>query len=153
VTPMRLGRKQACIDCHFLMKQSFGVKLGVSTQDRAALRGGDCALGDAWSLGCYMGVWDEGYGSAKRDRFQIVAATDRHRYCFFWPFRAGMFFTAGQVLQERESENAEAKRDRRLTIVGLWIAALALLANLVVTFYPDLARLAEAIVTLLSGGR
>lgn len=134
---MRLGKKQACVDCHFLMKSGFGARLGVSTQDRAALRRGDCALEDFWSLGCYMGVWDEGHKSAKRDRLQTIVEIDRHRFCLFWPFRSGMLFTAGQVLQERESASADAKRDRLLTIIGLWIAALALVAQLIVTFFRE----------------
>ncbi len=36
---------------------------------------------------------------------------------------------AAKALQEREAQARDASRDRRLTIAGLWIAALALLAN------------------------
>jgi len=40
-----------------------------------------------------------------------------------------MLFPAAKVLQQREAAAREAHQDRRLTIVGLWIAAVALAAN------------------------
>jgi hypothetical protein len=76
-----------------------------------------------------MGVWDEGYGTGVDSRRQVIIKSDRRGFCFFWPFRPGMFFPAGEVLQKREWELAQAKRDRLLTIIGLWIAALALVAD------------------------
>src|SRR5207244_9177831 len=44
-------------------------------------------------------------------------------------YRQGMMIPAAKALQEREAQARDASRDRRLTIAGLWIAALALLAN------------------------
>ena len=134
---MRFRKKQACVDCHFLMKQSNPAKFHVSVQDRTSLRQGEYSWAANWSLGCYMGVWDEGYGSPESSRLQTIVETERRGFCFFWQFRPGMFFPAGEVLQKRESESAEAKRDRRLTIIGLWIAALALVAEFILSLLTE----------------
>ena len=45
-----------------------------------------------------------------------------------------MFFPAAEVLQKREADNRESSRDRLLTIIGLWIAAIALAVGVVIEF-------------------
>ena len=40
-----------------------------------------------------------------------------------------MLLPAAKVLQEREYNNRKSARDRRITKIGLWIAAIALIVN------------------------
>ena len=87
------------------------------------------------ALSCYFGVWDEGHSSCDvSQRPVVIAGTDRRNFCFFWGHRPGMFLPAAKVLQEREARLHEARRDRRLTLWGLWIAAAALIANVGLTW-------------------
>jgi hypothetical protein len=78
---------------------------------------------------CHFGVWDEGYNFDTATRRAVIVDAQRRGFCFYWPYRSGMLFPAAKVLQEREARDRDAARDRRLTIWGLWIAALALVAN------------------------
>jgi len=84
-----------------------------------------------------MGVWDEGYTPELRQgRRQTIVETPRKDFCFFFEHRDGMLFPAAKTLQEREAQFKEAARDRRHTIIGLWIAALALLASVLMDLAP-----------------
>lgn len=84
---------------------------------------------DHYALACHFGVWDEGHNLAPDSRQQIIVQMNRQNYCFFWPHRPGMLLPAAEVLQKREADNQEASRDRRYTLIGLWIAAFALVAE------------------------
>jgi hypothetical protein len=105
----------------------------VRSEERAKARSGDYSwLLDHYALACHFGVWDEGHNFDKTARHAVIARTDRHRFCFFWSHRPGMLLPAAEVLQKREAEQQEARHDRKLTIIGLWIAAMALVVNLLV---------------------
>ena len=138
---MRFRKAQACRDCHFLIKElptqdpvHHPYQSHVTPEERRSLTNNDYGwvTGD-YFLRCSMGVWDEGYGTQLEERRKTIVETNRRSYCFFWPFRPGMFLQAAETLQRREWELAEARRDRMLTIVGLWIAAVALVADLLWT--------------------
>ncbi len=90
--------------------------------------------GDRWTLACSFGVWDEGFNFDRRNRYRLLADTDRHGFCFYWKYRRGMLIPAAKILQEREARYHEARKDRRLTLMGLWIAALALVADVWLTW-------------------
>jgi hypothetical protein len=47
-------------------------------------------------------------------------------------FHPGLLFPAAEELQRRESAAAEARKERRLTVIGLWIAAAALLVGAII---------------------
>ena len=126
---MRGRSKQSCVDCHFLMKQSNPHKFGATDRDREAIKNQDYSPFTHMSLGCYFGVWDEGYNFATERRHEVIVETNRKNYCFFWKYRPGMLFPAAEVLQKREADNQEAARDRKLTLIGLFIAAVALVVN------------------------
>lgn len=128
--------KQTCVDCHFFVKESRSTgpaTFVVTSADRELSRKGDYSWHkEYYAIACHLGVWDEGvsgYDSSRRH--EIVAETERRNFCFFWPHRPGMLLPAAKVLQEREAATREASRDRKLTIIGLWIAAIALLAQLI----------------------
>jgi hypothetical protein len=51
-----------------------------------------------------------------------------------------MLLPAAKILQQREAEAQEARGDRRRTIYGLWIAATAILVNVLANIWLRLAE-------------
>ena len=129
---MNRWSKQACIGCHFLIKQSNPYKFEVTLLERKAIRKRDYSAFEHYSLGCHFGVWDEGHNFDKDRKHEVIVETDRKDYCFFWKHRLGMLLPAAEILQKREADNREATRDRRLTVYGLIIAAAALGVNAII---------------------
>ncbi len=133
----RISRRRACVDCHFFVKEVAAdagkhSRYHVTADHRGLARNGDFSwMTDHTVICCDFGVWDSGYSLAYSDRKPTIVETDRTDQCFFWPFNPGMLLPAGRTLQERAAAAKESSRDRRLTIVGLFIAAGALVANLV----------------------
>ena len=132
--------RQACVDCHFFIKDWRDTRpttiFVVTEAERRACRNRDFSWHDEVkapvALACYMGVWDQGVGEFdKGKRYELVVENERRGFCFFWRHRPGMLLGAAKELQEREMAADEARQDRRLILVGLWIAALALLADVV----------------------
>jgi len=130
---------QYCVDCHFLVKenrQHGGIPnvFTLTDQERAKARADDFSWVGDWTLACHLGVWDEGYRFGSQSRGRILTQTERRGFCFFWKYRPGMLLPAAKILQEREAQYREARRDRLLTICGLWIAVAALIANIWLTW-------------------
>lgn len=130
---------QACVNCHFLVKEARGlapdpITLEVRTSEREQTRIGDYSwTAEHYALACHFVVWDEGHNFDRQHRHEVLVATDRRNFCFWWRHRPGMLIPAAKILQEREANTREASRDRRLTLYGLWIAAVALVANVWLT--------------------
>lgn len=133
--------RQACVNCHFFSKsyrdRPQALNMAVNEQERTAVRRGDFEWHDSSpavvALSCRMNVWDQGVtGFPHEDRYGLLVETERRTYCFFRAFQPGMLFPAAEELQRRESAAAEARKDRRLTIIGLWIAAAALLVGAII---------------------
>jgi len=128
-------RKQTCVQCHFLTKEARGTPDGPHTlevreDERAKARSGDYSWHhDHYALTCDFSVWDEGHSFAVSRKHEILTQVDRRDTCFFWKHHPAMLLPAARLLQEREAKAREARTDRRLTICGLWIAALALLVQ------------------------
>jgi len=130
--------RQTCSACHFFVRtaglDTGPVPLAVSETYREQAK----SLNFSWvskrdTLMCSHGVWDEGFNFDVRDRAKVIGETDRRDFCFFWKHRPGMFVPPAKVLQEREARYREARKERHLTLWGLWIAALALAANVWLT--------------------
>jgi hypothetical protein len=131
-----LNRKQTCVNCHFFVKEARSlpsrqpVSLDVSAHERKKASEGDFSwVKDVWTLACHFTVWDEGYDFDQSRRKQIIVESNRRNFCFFWRHRPGMLLPAAKALQEREAQAHKASRDRRLTIVGLWVAVGGLVIN------------------------
>jgi hypothetical protein len=107
--------EEACINCHFLMKECDRLKLEVSRQNREAIRGQDYSwLQRSCSLACYRGIWDEGYKSDPAQRYEIIVKTRRMGTCFFWSYTPGMLFPTAKELQaqapiKRQDVNFESQ--------------------------------------------
>lgn len=126
---------EACVSCHFFTKEYRGdgnrpMISDVAKEIRDRARGGDYGwIEDHYTLSCSFGVWDEGYNFAPAKRHEVLVKTNRSGFCFFWPHRPGMLLPAARILQERSAALRETWRDRRYAIIGLWIAGIALLAE------------------------
>ena len=130
--------KQACVDCHFFVKEYREENTGrplsfeIKQEDRDLCRRDDYSWHlDHYAVKCDFGVWSQGYNFDSRGRHRIIVEAERAGKCFFWPWQPAMLLPAARVLQEREAADKAASKDRRLTIVGLWIAAIALAADVI----------------------
>jgi hypothetical protein len=121
--------KLACINCHFFVKYSNSPsgKHIINKDERKKIREGEVSRD--FGLCCDFGVWDEGFNFDKTKIQEILLKKDRQDFCFYWAYRPNMLTPAAKILQERETINRETSRERRLTILGLWIAALALVVD------------------------
>lgn len=129
--------EEACIRCHFLERSIERSPFGVVDEQRTAILNDDYSWLHDSPLSCYMGVWDEGYTPELRQmRRKTIVETPRKDFCFYFEHRPGMLFPAAKTLQEREAQLREAARDRRHTIIGLWIAATALIVSVLVNLAP-----------------
>ena len=144
--------RQACVDCHFFVKSyrdSQPAMTSLVTADkRAAVRERDFAWHDdrqaPVALACDMKVWDEGLAGFPRDkRYALLVEQERKGNCFFRRYEPGMLLPAARELQTREMEADRWRKERRLTLVGLWIAALALLASLAIDIAGLLSQFRE----------
>lgn len=129
--------RQACVDCHFFVSQyrdASGVHPSVvSEENRDLSRRNDFSWCDAYrSLVCNFMVWDQGVHFDLERRHEVIVGTERTDSCFFFPWRHGMLLPAARRLQAREANYREANRDRKLTMLGLWIAAIALVVGAIV---------------------
>jgi hypothetical protein len=132
--------QQACVDCHFFTKSyrdgSPPLVVVVNEKERASTREGEFSWHDEnkapVALACGMEVWDQGAsGFPHEARYELLVKTERKNFCFFWRHHPGMLLSAARELQRREMAAAEAQKGQRLTVYGLWIAALALAASVV----------------------
>lgn len=127
--------KQVCADCHFFFKEARDLPTGrspreITEEERKKAHAGDYSWHkEYYALSCKFGVWDEGHNFDHSKKHALLTQTDRRRFCFFWKHRPGMLLPAAEILQQREAKAYEARVDRKLTICGLWIAAISLLVN------------------------
>jgi len=140
-----MSKKPVCANCHFLklytrMRQNGQTDIrAIKSKDRDSIRKGnfDEVTWKEYLFECHRGVWCEGFNGSeglnrsKESRQKEINDTPRENFCYFWEYRAGMFFDAAVELQKRDYELEYAAKDRRLTIWGLFIAAIALLANVI----------------------
>lgn len=134
--------KTICRNCHFLAKEYREENTGrplsfsLSESERELVRSDpNNAVKDRYSLKCHVGVWDEGVSQLPGGRDRTLNVTVRKESCFFFPYNPAMLFDAARELQNRENENRQLKRSNMYTRIGLWIAAGALVANAVITYF------------------
>lgn len=134
--------KSICRNCHFLAKEhreeSTGRPLSFSlskSERELASSDPNNAIKEHYSLKCQLGVWDEGVSQLPGGRDGTLNKTPRKDSCFFFPYNPAMLFDAARELQKRENENRQLVRSNMYTRIGLWIAAGALVANAVVSYF------------------
>jgi hypothetical protein len=152
--------KKICRNCHFLSKEHRDpagnvMKFPLTQEERKKCEtdtGG--AVPIYYSMNCHMGIWDEGVSGSRLERSVLVNQTTRAGNCFFFPYHPAMLYDAARELQKRQSENEQLKRSNFYTRVGLWVAAGALAANVVVELIksPLLPAVAKVIAKQPSKG-
>lgn len=127
--------KHICRNCHFLAKahRAENGEVHIFAWNENDRKTG--SVKELYSPNCYHGVWDAGIDPSLSDRFNDLLDENRRNFCFFIETHPGMSFQAAKVLQERRAENAQLKRSNLYTQIGLWIAALALIANALIKLF------------------
>ena len=136
--------KKNCLNCHFFCKESNGSESGhsadsLTSEERKAFESDPIGFDRGWySLKCYMGVWDEGVSPVSSLEDVILFSQDRGNGCFFIPYRQSMLLPAAVELQKRAETNRQLKTSHKLTVIGLWLAAIGLILNGIVALYNAL---------------
>ncbi len=123
--------KHCCLNCHFLAKESHDTVGGPhvfswNSKDRKRKM-----IKDHYSANCWWGMWDAGVDPQLAVKLIETININRANTCFFVEAHEGMQFEAAKELQARRQQNRELKRGRMFSTIGLWIAALGLMANFV----------------------
>ena len=126
--------KPCCKNCHFLTKDRIGRNgeewsFSWTTEERKNLR---LRIEEDHRARCYKNVWNIGIDPTLNDRLKEVLLQDRKDDCFFLEEHPGMSFQAAYELFQIRNDNRQLKRSYRYTQIGLWIAAVGLVANVVV---------------------
>ena len=134
--------KQHCIDCHFFSKTVFvpgkSYIFSVNKDERNRSQNKDFAWKhEGESLQCAMGVWDEGGSPVKYNLFDLTVIQNRRGKCFFMKYSPGMLMEAAKTLQNREDAHRRIKLGWYLTIIGLFISAIALIVNVILKLYSN----------------
>ena len=131
--------KRNCIHCHFFSKsypeENTGRELvfSLNKEERDSLSKDPDSFDRGWySLKCQMGVWDEGVSPVEATEDKVLLTQNRKYNCFFLPYRKSMLFKAAIELQKRGEENRQLKTSYKMTIIGLWLAATALVVNAII---------------------
>ncbi len=124
--------KETCKNCHFLVK-NYRDRQGKSYDffwDKNDLA--NEKISDHYSPSCSLGVWDAGIDPSLNNKLKEILNKDRKDFCFFIKKHPGMSIQAAKLLQERSAQYTQLKRTNIYTQIGLWIAAIALVANVFV---------------------
>ena len=119
-----------CKNCHFLAKVQIwpnGEERSFpwDEKERSNFRLSHRELGAE----CYKGVWSTRIHPNLE--LKDILSKRRKDDCFFIETHEGMSFQAASELHRIRNDNRQLKRSYRYTQIGLWIAALALFANVV----------------------
>ncbi|MEW5871520.1 MAG: hypothetical protein AB1894_19760 [Chloroflexota bacterium] len=129
-------KQKTCINCHFLSVthqfQDSTASSSATGQQRKAIRQHDFSAMSFGSLGCHFSVWNESSNLDPDQRYENIVNRNRKDNCFFWEHKPEMLIPAAEELQRRETEQRAASKDRRLAILGLFIAAIALAADVII---------------------
>lgn len=127
-----LAGPKTCLTCHFLAKSRVdegGRELSFSW-DKSERENG--AISEHFSAECWRGIWSTRVDGGLRKPLNEVLEDKRDDTCFYIEAQQGMLFQTAEELERARSANRELKRSYRYTQVGLWVAAVGLLANLVI---------------------
>jgi hypothetical protein len=117
-----------CINCHFLTEEKTHSIYSIERFRLQRCKSNEFPLNSLQNMSCYYGMWDEDDPNDLELIYEEVFKYERND-CFFWYYSDGMNINAAQALQQKEIDEKRYSRDRLFTIVGLWITAIALVAN------------------------
>ena len=122
----------SCRTCHFLCKDHVGERgdtyvFEIHDHERDAME-----FQDHYSVGCWHKVWRSvNMNAAARTVILHAVSVERRRSCFYYPHVPGMNFPAAAELEHRQSENSKLEQTLRYTQIGLWIAGIGLIVNVI----------------------
>jgi hypothetical protein len=129
--------KKNCVNCHFLAKKTLlkdnnSISDSISSEERVKLKSQKVKpTFDLYTTTlCHKGVWDEGI-LPHQDYYSSTVSKSRNS-CFFFSHKESMLFKAADELQKREDERVKFHRSNKYSVIALWIAGLALVANAVI---------------------
>lgn len=134
---MIFNLKNKCVNCHFMHRQHRDesgreYKMEIARPERNKAKRNDFSWQkDYESLGCYKGVWDEGYNLANENKHNIIAK-QRRTHCYFFPFQAGTFLNAAEKINEMEIAKKNSTRNYRIVIYGLVLTIIGLIIKLLI---------------------
>ncbi|MDF7809565.1 hypothetical protein P4E94_19160 [Pontiellaceae bacterium B12219] len=124
--------KYNCKNCHFLAR-SYRAPGGVEYLNSWSIEERESGTPHSdWSAQCALGVWDTGIDPRLNDSLHEILNKSRKNFCFHIEPHDGMSFEAARQLQAQRASNRDLKRSNMYTQIGLFIAGLALLANVIV---------------------
>jgi len=126
--------KQTCRNCHFLSKEH-RTKDGSNVFSWSIEDRSNGKVKDLYAPCCSYEVWDAAIDPSLNEMLTKIIDQKRKDFCFFIEFKPGMSYQAAKILQDRISQNKQLKKSNLFTQIGLWIAAFALLANVLVTLF------------------
>ena len=129
------GSKHCCLNCHFF--------------SCAYVTGGGREIIKPWSQEnrddrhlidfsfefddiCAKGVWNTAFDHDLKPHVETIIKDDRKDECFFIEYREWMTIKTASELQRIRNENRHLKRSYLYTLIGLWLAGLAIAANVIV---------------------
>ena len=125
--------KNNCRNCHFLIKASQNGSFLWNETERETE-----SIPAFYVASCYMSVWDTGIDPSLNEKLSKIINENREDSCFFRKYYHGMNLKAAKVLQEREAAYAKFERSFKNAKLGIWIAALALVSNIIITIISSL---------------
>ena len=121
---------RCCRNCHFFTKRVL-TPFGEETQSLSTEERNTLDLSRSGGLNphfqCAQGIWC--YARGTEERFGEYVDRPRGESCFYTRVKPGMSVDAAKMLQDRDTAIGELKRSYRLTQIGLWIAAAALVVS------------------------
>jgi hypothetical protein len=129
--------KPVCANCHFFIRQyrnERGVEhaFEIGIEQRIKANTGDFSWQrESESLGCYKGMWDEGFSFGGITKAKAISKQNRRSKCYFFEFQPGTFLPSAEKLQQERISLANELFKYRLTIYGLLLAIIGLLVRIV----------------------
>jgi hypothetical protein len=131
-------RKQACVDCHFFVRNHRGdggqqVTQEVSKASRDLAANDDLSWQRHWeSLACHKGIWDEGVGFPGSDKVDQISSQDRRKKCYFFKYQPGMLLPAAVKLREEAIERSFDLQKHRLAVIAIVLTLVGTIVGLVI---------------------
>ena len=127
-----------CKNCHFLTKTHIDHGGGTHRFSWTKEERDNCHLPDHYSAECVKGIWSTRIDPGLKKSLNRILLENRRDDCFYVETHDGMSFEAASELHRLRNDNRQLKRSYRYTQIGLWIAALSLLANFVMAILKTL---------------
>ena len=126
--------RHCCKNCHFLVKEHRDPTGGIYRFSWNKRERSDLRVDEQYAANCFQGIWDTGVDPSLNKRLPEILNKQRRDDCFFIEPQEGMLFAAALELHKIRN----LKKSYLYTQIGLWIAAIGLVLNLLYSILKDL---------------